>query len=288
MADFSQASATQINSLKVTVNGQQAAIVQNAQVSADINNNLNAMYSIKVAVDSNGNQYAAGMGIGVQNTPAGMQSQVLFLADRFAVMTQAGGDVTLPFVIQNGQTIIRDTIIGDGTISNPKSAAIFSLQPGTEREMLAGISISPGLRHSIMSRSGELFMHRRGIYRKITATSGTFKGVVQAESFIGDVAVGQTFGDLEGDSITRNMTYTDSGDPSGQKHVTVTALVKVQISANQASAGVTQTYATATITIGGSSRVITINTPANTDRTSQRMSRLCTAQGYRESGELLD
>ncbi len=120
LADFTQASATQINSLKVTVNGQSAAIVQNSQVSAEINNNLNAMYSIKVAVDSNGNQYAAGMGIGVQNTPSGMQTQVLFLADRFAVMTQAGGAVTLPFVIQNGQTIIRDTVIGDGTIGNAK------------------------------------------------------------------------------------------------------------------------------------------------------------------------
>ncbi|HDC4676339.1 DUF1983 domain-containing protein [Enterobacter kobei] len=120
LADFTQASATQINSLKVTVNGQSAAIIQNSQVSADINNNLNAMYSIKVAVDSNGKQYAAGMGIGVQNTPAGMQSQVLFLADRFAVMTQAGGAVTLPFVIQNGQVFIRDTFIQDGTISNAK------------------------------------------------------------------------------------------------------------------------------------------------------------------------
>ncbi|MFV8055098.1 DUF1983 domain-containing protein, partial [Enterobacter cloacae complex sp. 6730903] len=120
LADFTQASATQINSLKVTVNGQQAAIVQNAQVSADINNNLNAMYSIKVAIDANGRQYAAGMGIGVQNTPSGMQSQVLFLADRFAVMNQAGGNVTLPFVIQNEQVIIRDTVIGDGTISNAK------------------------------------------------------------------------------------------------------------------------------------------------------------------------
>ncbi|HGH4637928.1 TPA: phage tail protein [Enterobacter bugandensis] len=120
LADFTQASATQINSLKVTVNGQQAAIVQNSQVSTDINNNLNAMYSIKVAVDANGRQYAAGMGIGVQNTPSGMQSQVLFLADRFAVMNQAGGNVTLPFVIQNGQTIIRDTVIGDGTIGNLK------------------------------------------------------------------------------------------------------------------------------------------------------------------------
>jgi predicted phage tail protein len=120
LADFTQASATQINSLKVTVNGQSAAIIQNSQVSADINNNLNAMYSIKVAVDANGKQYAAGMGIGVQNTPAGMQSQVLFLADRFAVMTQAGGAVTLPFVIQNGQVFIRDTFIQDGTISNAK------------------------------------------------------------------------------------------------------------------------------------------------------------------------
>lgn len=120
MADFSQVSATQINSLKVTVNGQSAAIIQNIQVSADINNNLNAMYSIKVAVDSNGNQYAAGMGIGVQNTPSGMQSQVLFVADRFAVMAQAGGAVSLPFVIQNGQTFIRDTFIQDGTISNAK------------------------------------------------------------------------------------------------------------------------------------------------------------------------
>ncbi|HFR0167289.1 TPA: phage tail protein [Escherichia coli] len=120
LADFTQASATQINSLKVTVNGQSAAIVQNAQVSADINNNLNAMYSIKVAIDSNGNQYAAGMGIGVQNTPSGMQSQVLFVADRFAVMAQAGGSVSLPFVIQNGQTFIRASFIQDGTISNAK------------------------------------------------------------------------------------------------------------------------------------------------------------------------
>ncbi|HEE9786256.1 TPA: DUF1983 domain-containing protein [Enterobacter soli] len=267
MADFSQVSATQINSLKVTVNGQQAAIVQNAQVSADINNNLNAMYSIKVAVDSNGNQYAAGMGIGVQNTPAGMQSQVLFLADRFAVMTQAGGTVTLPFVIQNGQAIIRDTVIGDGTIGNLKIGSYIqsSTWDGTGN-VGWHINKSGFATFNNVTIRGTVYASDGEFTGKITATSGTFKGTVQAESFIGDVAVGQTFGDMEGDNITRNMTYTDSGDPSGQKHVTVTALVKVQISANQASAGVTQTYATATITIGDSSRVITINTPSNTDR----------------------
>ncbi|QNQ20711.1 phage tail protein [Kosakonia sp. SMBL-WEM22] len=120
MADFSQVSATKINSLSVTVNGQQAAIVQNSQAVADISGNLSAMYSIKVGVDANGRQYAAGMGIGVENTPAGMQSQVLFVADRFAVMAQAGGTVSLPFVIQNGQTFIRDTFIQDGSIENAK------------------------------------------------------------------------------------------------------------------------------------------------------------------------
>ncbi|WP_449544043.1 host specificity protein J [Lelliottia nimipressuralis] len=120
LADFTQASATKINSLTVTVNGQTAAITQTANAVADINGNISAMYNIKVGVAANGQYYAAGMGIGVENTPSGMQSQVIFLADRFAVTTQAGSTVALPFVIQNGQTFIRDTFIQDGTISNAK------------------------------------------------------------------------------------------------------------------------------------------------------------------------
>lgn len=120
LADFTQASATKINSLTVTVNGQTAAINQTAQAVADVNGNLNAMYNIKVGVAANGQYYAAGMGIGVQNTPGGMQSQVIFLADRFAVTTQAGAVVSLPFVIQNGQTFIRASFIQDGTIENAK------------------------------------------------------------------------------------------------------------------------------------------------------------------------
>ena len=119
-SDYQQATATQINGITATINGHTSAITTNAQAIANVNGDLNAMYSIKVAIDSNGNQYAAGMGIGVQNTPSGMQSQVLFVADRFAVMAQAGGAVSLPFVIQNGQTFIRDTFIQDGTISNAK------------------------------------------------------------------------------------------------------------------------------------------------------------------------
>ncbi|MGE2187881.1 host specificity protein J [Enterobacter hormaechei] len=119
-SDYQQATATQINGITATVNGHTSAITTNAQAIANVNGDLKAMYSIKVGVASNGQYYAAGMGIGVENTPSGMQSQVIFLADRFAVTHQAGATVTLPFVIQNGQTIIRDTVIGDGTIGNAK------------------------------------------------------------------------------------------------------------------------------------------------------------------------
>ena len=119
-SNYQQATATQINGITATINGHTSAISTNAQAIANVSGDLKAMYSIKVAVDANGKQYAAGMGIGVENTPSGMQSQVLFLADRFAVMAQAGGAVTLPFVIQNGQVFIRETFIQDGTIGNTK------------------------------------------------------------------------------------------------------------------------------------------------------------------------
>ncbi|MGX8815716.1 phage tail protein [Enterobacter kobei] len=163
LADFTQVSATQINSLKVTVNGQSAAIIQNSQLSADINNNLNAMYSIKVAVDSNGNQYAAGMGIGVQNTPSGMQSQVLFVADRFAVMAQAGGTVTLPFVIQNGQTFINDAFFRDA-----------SIQFGKITDSLKSDNFVAGKTGWNMPKSGNAELNNVTVRGALYATTGNF------------------------------------------------------------------------------------------------------------------
>ncbi|HDQ0317158.1 TPA: phage tail protein [Escherichia coli] len=119
-SDYQQATATQINGITATVNGHTSAITTNAQAIANVNGDLSAMYNIKVGVSSNGQYYAAGMGIGVENTPSGMQSQVIFLADRFAVTTAAGNSVALPFVIQNGKTFIRASFIQDGTIENAK------------------------------------------------------------------------------------------------------------------------------------------------------------------------
>ncbi|HAS0970685.1 TPA: phage tail protein [Enterobacter hormaechei subsp. hoffmannii] len=115
-SDYQQATATQINGITATINGHTSAITTSAQAIANVNGDLKAMYNIKVGVASNGQYYAAGMGIGVENTPSGMQSQVIFLADRFAVTSQAGSTVSLPFVIQNGQTFINDAFFRDASI----------------------------------------------------------------------------------------------------------------------------------------------------------------------------
>lgn len=81
VSNYQQTTATQINAITATINGNTAAITTNAQAIANVNGQLSAMYNIKVAVTSNGQYYAAGMWIGVENTPSGMQSQVIFLAD---------------------------------------------------------------------------------------------------------------------------------------------------------------------------------------------------------------
>ncbi|ELE9749191.1 phage tail protein [Enterobacter kobei] len=217
LADFTQASATQINSLKVTVNGQSAAIVQNSQVSADINNNLNAMYSIKVAVDSNGNQYAAGMGIGVQNTPSGMQSQVLFVADRFAVMAQAGGSVSLPFVIQNGQTFINDAFFRDASIQFGKITDSLKSDNFVSGSAGAGWNLP---------KSGNAELNNVTIRGMVYASGGSFKGTVEATSFVGDVAnvgVGSDASLSGTANLVKTITYTDSGSSSLAKNALVEA-----------------------------------------------------------------
>ncbi|MBG0601578.1 phage tail protein [Enterobacter hormaechei] len=154
-SDYQQATATQINGITATINGHTSAITTNAQAIANVNGDLKAMYSIKVGLSSNGQYYAAGMGIGVENTPSGMQSQVIFLADRFAVTHQAGATLTLPFVIQNGQVIIRDTVIGDATITRAKLAETISSVNYVQNQAGLSINFRTGTIESYGSTAGE-------------------------------------------------------------------------------------------------------------------------------------
>ncbi|EFM6367882.1 TPA: host specificity protein J, partial [Escherichia coli] len=74
------------NEITQTVNkkleNQSAAIQQIQKVQVDTNNNLNSMWAVKLQQMQDGRLYIAGIGAGIENTPAGMQSQVLLAADR--------------------------------------------------------------------------------------------------------------------------------------------------------------------------------------------------------------
>lgn len=251
VSNYQQATATQINAITATVNGHSAAITTNAQAIANVNGELSAMYNIKVAVDANGRQYAAGMGIGVENTPAGMQSQVIFLADRFAVMTQAGSDVTLPFVIQNGQTIIRDTVIGDGTIGNGKIGNYIqsSTWDGTGN---VGWHIN---------KSGYAVFNNVTVRGTVYATSGSFKGTVEATSFVGDIAnvgIGSDAVISGGGNASRTITFTDSSSSLLGKSALLEALIFVSSLSGTTTVNIT-------LNINGSIRDFgTINVPAGT------------------------
>lgn len=219
-SDYRQATATQINGITATVNGHTSAITTNAQAIANVNGDLSAMYNIKVAVDANGRQYAAGMGIGVENTPGGMQSQVLFLADRFAVMMQAGSTPTIVFTTQNGQLIIRDAVIGDGTISNAKIGSY--IQSSTwDGSGNVGWHIN---------KSGYAVFNNVTIRGTVYATNGSFKGSVEATTFVGDIAnigVGADAVVSGATTATRVITFTDSSNSSLAKSALLEGLIYV-------------------------------------------------------------
>lgn len=228
-SDYQQAMATQVNSITATVNGHTSAITTNAEAIANVNGDLKAMYSIKVGVSSNGQYYAAGMGIGVENTPSGMQSQVIFLADRFAVTTAAGNSVALPFVIQNGQTFIRASFIQDGTIENAKIGNY--IQSNNYAAGSAGWKLNKAgdAEFNKVTVRGVVYASGGSFTGEIQATSGKFKGTVEAQSFIGDIANMHTGTDVSRSSdglLEKVITYTDSSSSGHARHVCVIANVK--------------------------------------------------------------
>ncbi|MEF4460819.1 DUF1983 domain-containing protein [Escherichia coli] len=229
LSDYQQATATQINGITATVNGHTSAITTNAQAIANVNGELSAMYNIKVGVSSNGQYYAAGMGIGVQNTPSGMQSQVIFLADRFAVTTAAGNSVALPFVIQNGQTFIRASFIQDGTIENAKIGNY--IQSNNYAAGSAGWKLNKAgdAEFNNVTVRGVVYASGGRFTGEIQATSGKFKGTVEAQSFIGDIANMHTGTNVSRSSdgyLEKVMTYNDSSSSGHARHVCVIANVK--------------------------------------------------------------
>ncbi|HDT4484036.1 TPA: host specificity protein J [Escherichia coli] len=124
------------NEITQTVNkkleNQSAAIQQIQKVQVDTNNNLNSMWAVKLQQMKDGRLYIAGIGAGIENTPAGMQSQVLLAADRIAMINPANGNTKPMFVGQGDQIFMNDVFLKRltaPTITSGGNPPAFSMTP---------------------------------------------------------------------------------------------------------------------------------------------------------------
>lgn len=117
-ANADQAISSSVTQLSSRVGSTEALVQDTSEALVDLEGNVSATRNIKVGVDVNGRYYGAGMGIGVENTPDGMQSMVIFLANLFSVMHQPGGTPKSVFAIQNGQVFMNSAIINQADIIN--------------------------------------------------------------------------------------------------------------------------------------------------------------------------
>lgn len=127
VTDNQSATATAIQQLTAAVGNNSSVIEQTSEAVATLDGKVSASYSVKLQVNANGQYVMAGIGIGIENTEAGLQSQILMSADRFALVNSlAGGGISTPFVAQGGQLFLGPTFIQDGTITNAKIGSFIS------------------------------------------------------------------------------------------------------------------------------------------------------------------
>ncbi len=127
VATDKEATAQAITQVNVKVGENTAAIQETSTAFANTDGKLSTMWSVKMQVTSGGQYVAAGIGLGIENTGAGLQSQFLVSADRFAIVnTIAGGAISVPFAVQGGQVFMNSAFIADGTITNAKIGSYIS------------------------------------------------------------------------------------------------------------------------------------------------------------------
>ncbi|EHM8657484.1 phage tail tip protein, partial [Escherichia coli] len=170
------------NEITQTVNkkleNQSAAIQQIQKVQVDTNNNLNSMWAVKLQQMKDGRLYIAGIGAGIENTPAGMQSQVLLAADRIAMINPANGNTKPMFVGQGDQIFMNEVFLKyltAPTITSGGNPPAFSLTP-----------------------DGRLTAKNADISGNVNANSGTLNNVTINENcrVLGKLSANQIEGDL--------------------------------------------------------------------------------------------
>jgi len=117
-ANADTAISQNVTQLTSRVGTNESSIQTIATTQATTDGKLSTMYSIKLGINQNGQYYGAGMGIGIENTPSGMQSQILMLADRFAVLNTINGVAKSVFALEGGQAFLNSAVIRQADIIN--------------------------------------------------------------------------------------------------------------------------------------------------------------------------
>ncbi len=142
---------------------------------------LKDMWSVKVGQTVDGKLYTAGIGVGVENTPEGMQSQVLILADRFAVLNTADGQgsaVSVPFAIENNQVFMNSAFIKDAAIDSAKIA-----------QQIQSSNYIDGQRGWAIDKSGAAQFHQVTVRGVVYADAGNFNNGTIGNCHILDTCV---------------------------------------------------------------------------------------------------
>ncbi|WP_368927151.1 host specificity protein J [Serratia marcescens] len=142
---------------------------------------LKDMWSVKVGQTVDGKLYTAGIGVGVENTPEGMQSQVLILADRFAVLNTADGQgsaVSAPFAIEGGQVFMNSAFIKDAAIDSAKIA-----------QQIQSSNYIDGQRGWAIDKSGAAQFHQVTVRGVVYADAGNFNNGTIGNCHILDTCV---------------------------------------------------------------------------------------------------
>ncbi|HGT6858667.1 TPA: phage tail protein [Escherichia coli] len=226
MTTADEALSTKIDQLTVTVNGNTTAIETTSNALTDFKGNVDASWSIKIATDNNGRKYATGMSLGLTGSGTNVQSQCIFLVDRFVLMTAANGTYTTPFYVTNGAMYVREAFIKDASIATAKIADA-AITTAKIAQQIQSTNYKAGSDGWMINKNGSAELNNVTVRGAVYANSGKFKGTVEATAFVGDVASMSvipeaSFPNQSGTaSRTATKTYTDSSSSSLSKTVYV-------------------------------------------------------------------
>lgn len=136
IADISKTVSETKNEIEQTVNktlgDQSATISQIQKVQTDTDNNLNALYMLKVQKTKDGVPYVAGIGAGIEDVAGQTLSQILLAANRTAIIDPSDGNTVPMLVAQGGQIFLNEALVKyliAPTITSGGDPPAFSLTP---------------------------------------------------------------------------------------------------------------------------------------------------------------